>query len=144
MHRKSLVPLRLRHGPWRATYLCSGTSSRRSPQQNEISKACRVFDRSIPRAEFRSFRQTGESQTYHPNRLRRVCCFTYRGTAVASVPKDQAAAKWRDRVLFDIRKFGRSRAVDFELGKPRPSIGTSRAKRTDRKDRGCAKRNESH
>jgi hypothetical protein len=52
---------------------------------------------------------------------------------MASVAKGQAAARRRDRALIDIGKLGRSRAVDFELGKTRAGARTTRVKGPDRK-----------
>jgi len=63
---------------------------------------------------------------------------------MASVPKDQTAVRWRDRAFSGIGKFGRSRTVDFELGKPRAGNRTTRAKTADCRNRlrisGCLRR----
>ena len=45
---------------------------------------------------------------------------------MASITKDQAAAKRRDRAFFNIGELGRDRTVDSELGKPRAVAGASR------------------
>ena len=52
---------------------------------------------------------------------------------MASVAEDQAVGRWWDRAVRNAGKLGRSRAVDFELGKARARARATRVEGADRK-----------
>ncbi len=85
---------------------------------------------------FRCFREAKQNQTHDPNRLRRLRRSPDRGTSMASVAKDQAAARRRNRTFVNIGKLGRHRALGSELGHSCAGAGATRAKRENCKNGG--------
>ena len=104
--------------------------------KTQVPAPSRFLDWQIPRRKLWCFCEAKQNQTHDPDRLRRIRRSPDRGTSMASVAKDQAAAKRRNRTFVNVGKLGRNRALDFELGHSCAGAGATRAKRENCKNGG--------